>query len=52
MLKFNFQRNQTTFFKDLKEKIDHHFEQTRTDPAGNGKLYVKGAIQIHSAATL
>lgn len=52
MLKFNFQRNQTTFFKDLKEKIDRHFEETQTDPAGNGKLYLKGAIQILSAATL
>lgn len=52
MLKFNFQRNQTTFFKDLKQKIDHHFEETRTDPAGNGKLYLKGAIQILSAAAI
>lgn len=52
MLKYNFQRNQTAFFKDLKEQIDHYFEERKLDPAGNGRLYVKGAIQILLAAGL
>ncbi|HET9487797.1 MAG TPA: acyl-CoA desaturase [Chryseosolibacter sp.] len=52
MLKFTFQRNQTTFFKELKEKIDHYFAETKKDPAGNGRLYLKGAIQMLSAAVL
>lgn len=52
MLKFTFQRNQTSFFKDLKETIDRHFAEARIDPAGNGKLYVKGAIQMLTAAAL
>lgn len=52
MLKFNFQRNQTSFFKDLKEKIDHYFAETKQDPSGNGKLYVKGLVQILTAASL
>src|SRR5687768_10404792 len=52
MLKFNFQRNQTTFFKELKEKIDHYFAESNLDPAGNGRLYLKGAIQLLIAASL
>lgn len=52
MLKFNFQRNQTTFFKELKEKIDHYFAESNLDPAGNGRLYLKGAIQLLAAALL
>ena len=52
MLKFTFQRNQTSFFKDLKESIDRHFAEARIDPAGNGKLYLKGGIQMLTAAAL
>jgi linoleoyl-CoA desaturase len=52
MLKFNFQRNQTTFFKELKEKIDRYFAERNLDPAGNGRLYWKGAIQLVTAALL
>jgi linoleoyl-CoA desaturase len=52
MLKFNFQRNQTTFFKELKEQIDLYFDEKKLDPAGNGRLYIKSAIQMLTAATL
>src|SRR5687768_963439 len=50
MLKFNFDNGQTAFFKNLKLKVDSYFTDKQIDPAGNGRLYVKGAIQILSAA--
>jgi linoleoyl-CoA desaturase len=52
MLKFTFDNSQTTFFKNLKGKVDAYFAEKKIDPAGNGKLYVKGAIQILTAACL
>ncbi len=52
MLKFTFQRNQTAFFKDLKENIDRYFAEAQIDPAGNAKLYLKGGIQMATAAAL
>jgi len=52
MLKFNFERNQTTFFKDLKAQIDNYFAEKKLDPAGNTKLYTKSIIQILTAAGL
>jgi linoleoyl-CoA desaturase len=52
MLKFTFDNNQSAFFKTLKAKVDRYFSETKLDPAGNGKLYVKGGVQIFSAAAL
>lgn len=52
MLKFTFDNSQTAFFKNLKAKVDAYFSEKKLDPAGNGRLYVKGAIQIFSAAVL
>ncbi len=52
MLKFTFENNQTTFFKNLKSRVDSYFADTKLDPAGNGKLYWKGGIQIFTAAAL
>ena len=52
MLKFTFDNSQSTFFKTLKGRVDRYFAETKLDPAGNGKLYLKGAIQIFTAATL
>lgn len=52
MLKFTFDNSQSAFFKTLKEKVDRHFAETKVDPAGNERLYIKGAIQITTAAAL
>lgn len=52
MLKYTFDNGKTTFFKDLKDKVDRHFADTKLHPAGNGKLYLKGALQTLSAAAI
>src|SRR5687768_6365395 len=52
MLKFTFDNSENVFFKNLKSRVDTYFSETKTDPAGNGRLYVKGAIQILAAAAL
>lgn len=52
MLKFTFDNSQNTFFKTLKGRVDRYFSETKLDPAGNGKLYLKGAIQMFTAAAL
>jgi linoleoyl-CoA desaturase len=52
MLKFTFDNSQTAFFKSLKTRVDEYFVETKLDPAGNGTLYIKGAIQILTAAAI
>jgi linoleoyl-CoA desaturase len=52
MLKFTFDNSQSAFFKSVKGRVDRYFSETKLDPAGNGKLYIKGAIQIFTAAAL
>ena len=52
MLKYTFENNTSAFFKLLKEKVDHYFEENKLDPAGNKKLYFKSALQVLSAAAL
>jgi len=52
MLKYTFDNGKTTFFKDLKHKVDGHFAERHLHPAGNGKLYVKGALQVLSAVAI
>jgi linoleoyl-CoA desaturase len=52
MLKFTFDNSQTAFFKNLKARVDEYFAEKNLDPAGNGKLYLKGSIQILTAAVL
>lgn len=52
MLKYSFDNSQGSFFKKLKEKVDHYFAEKKLDTAGNGKLYFKGALQVLSACVL
>lgn len=52
MVRFTFNNTQSAFFRNLKLKVDQYFAETKLDPAGNGKLYFKGAIQILSAAVM
>src|SRR5687767_14865428 len=52
MLKYTFDNGKSSFFKELKEKVDHYFAERKLHPAGNGKLYFKSIVQILSAATL
>jgi linoleoyl-CoA desaturase len=52
MLKFAFDNTHSTFFRNLKAKVDGYFSEKHLDPAGNRKLYVKGAIQLFAAAAL
>jgi len=52
MLKFNFDNKQSLFLKQLKARVDGYFAERKLDPAGNGKLYVKGTIQLVTAAAM
>ena len=52
MVKFTFDNSQSIFFKSLKTKVDRYFSERKLDPSGNEKLYVKGGIQIFTAALL
>lgn len=52
MLKYTFDTGKTSFFKNLKEKVDGYFAQKKIHPAGNGKLYLKSVLQVLSAAVL
>src|SRR5690348_12497903 len=51
-LKYSFKGGNGTFYKLLKEKVDDYFTESKLHPAGNGKLYVKSALQILSATIL
>ncbi|MFZ6010370.1 MAG: fatty acid desaturase family protein [Bacteroidota bacterium] len=52
MLKYIFDNGKTSFFRDLKTKVDCYFTERKLHPAGNVKLYVKSILQIFSAAAL
>jgi linoleoyl-CoA desaturase len=52
MLKYTFDTGKSNFFKNLKAKVDAYFVQRQLHPAGNRKLYFKGAVQILSAIAL
>jgi linoleoyl-CoA desaturase len=52
MLKYTFDSSNGSFFKSLKEKVERYFEENKLNPAGNGKLYFKGGLQVLSAAAL
>lgn len=52
MLRYTFDNGKSNFFKNLKVKVDAYFVQRQLDPAGNGKLYLKGIIQVLSAVAL
>lgn len=46
MLKYTFDTTKTSFFKNLKEKVDNYFAERNLHPAGNKKLYYKGSLQV------
>lgn len=46
MSKYTFEKGSSPFFKVLKERVDRYFIENRLHPAGNGKLFTKGFIQI------
>src|SRR6185436_15342069 len=52
MLKYTFDTGKSSFFKRLKEKVDEYFPEEKLDPAGNRRLYIKGAIQLLSATAI
>jgi linoleoyl-CoA desaturase len=52
MIKYTFDNGKGSFFKSLKEKVERYFEEKKINPAGNKKLYFKGALQIATAALL
>jgi linoleoyl-CoA desaturase len=52
MIRYTFDNGKSNFFKNLKVKVDAYFVQRQLDPAGNGKLYLKGALQVLSAVAL
>ncbi|MBL0105168.1 MAG: acyl-CoA desaturase [Bacteroidetes bacterium] len=45
-LKFN--GNASTFYTDLKARVDAYFLEHKIDPVGNAKLYVKSAFYVTS----
>ena len=50
MLKYTFDSGKSSFFKDLKGKVDGYFADKKLHPAGNGKLYFKSGLQVLTAA--
>ncbi|MEJ7646687.1 MAG: acyl-CoA desaturase [Chryseolinea sp.] len=52
MLSYTFNNNKTTFFKNLKEKVDQYFVEHKLHKAGNTKVYWKGVILFTIAAAL
>ena len=46
MNKYVFEKGTSPFFRDLKERVDRYFIENRLHPAGNGKLFRKGILQI------
>ena len=52
MLKYTFDTGKSAFFKNLKSKVDAYFVNKKLHPAGNRKLYIKGAFQVATAVLL
>jgi linoleoyl-CoA desaturase len=52
MNKVTFESQQNSFFRAIKEKVDHYFSEQKLDPAGNLRLYIKSSLQILSAVAL
>lgn len=52
MKKYSFEKDTSSFFKVLKEKVDGYFMERKLHPAGNEKLYWKSGIQIISGIVL
>jgi linoleoyl-CoA desaturase len=52
MLKYSFNTQDSSFFKGLKEKVDQYFVEKHLSSTGGIKLYLKGLLQIATAAVL
>lgn len=52
MLKYTFDTRNSSFFRQLKEKVDTYFEESNIDVAGNRTLYFKSLLQISTAVAL
>ncbi|NJN41850.1 MAG: acyl-CoA desaturase [Flammeovirgaceae bacterium] len=50
MLQYTFDKG--SFFNQLKERVDQYFADHKLHPAGNRKLYFKGALQVATAVAL
>jgi linoleoyl-CoA desaturase len=51
-MKYTFDNTRTSFFQTLKKNVDSYLQNNKIHPAGNHKLYVKGIVQILTAAVL
>ena len=52
MSKVTFNNKSNPFFRSLKEKVDLHFAEKKTDLTGNFGLYFKSILQVTSAICL
>lgn len=52
MQNYSFDNTQTGFFSILRQKVEVYFSEHRLHPAGNRKLYLKGALQITSSVLI
>lgn len=52
ILKYTFDNSKSSFFKDLKTRVDSYFADSGLHAAGNTKLYFKSILQVLSAATI
>ena len=52
MLKYTFDNSQHSMFTALKKRVDEYFADEKLHQAGNQKLYIKGVLQVLSAAGL
>jgi linoleoyl-CoA desaturase len=52
MAKVTFQKNQTTFYATLKQRVDEYFNATHQRKTGNFELYLKTAVLLPLAVAL
>ena len=52
MTKLTFSTNNTSFFKDLRNKVNNYFAEKNLLKSGGGKGYIKGLTMILSAAIM
>jgi linoleoyl-CoA desaturase len=52
MLQYKFDTGNSSFFKELRNKVDDYFTSTAKNPYGERKLYFKGILQVVSAIGL
>ncbi len=52
MTKLTFSTNNTSFFTDLRNKVNNYFAENNLLKSGGGKVYIKGLTMIVSAAIM